>query len=82
MAVASRIIAQERRGAVYYQAIAALDPIDRETVLLRPIHQASNDPAASLMQISPKAAATRTSRAEEPLRETLRRCGGKELLDG
>ena len=52
-------------------AIEALDPRDREVIVLRGIEQNSNETVALLLGISPNAASMRYQRALQRLRDRI-----------
>jgi RNA polymerase sigma-70 factor (ECF subfamily) len=61
-----------RRTALLAEALAALDPLQREVVLLRDIQEKSAPEAAAALGISIDALKSRLHRARVSLRERVR----------
>lgn len=68
--VVSRLVKREALGAVL-AGLEELEPLDRQILILRGIEQASNQTAALLLGIEPKAASMRYARALARLRSRL-----------
>jgi RNA polymerase sigma-70 factor (ECF subfamily) len=68
--VVSRAIRGERAELIL-SAIDALDPLDRQVIVLRGFEGASLDEAAAIMEATPGAVSTRYHRALKRLREKL-----------
>lgn len=78
--VVTEVIAHERRGDVL-TALSALDPLDREIVIMRGIEQTSNETVAELLDLKPNTVSHRYRRALEKLRSRLPDSVFAEIVD-
>ncbi len=68
--VLTSVVREERKG-ILFTCIEALDPQDREVVILRGIEQHTNEKVAELLEMKPNTVSHRYQRALEKLRESL-----------
>ena len=80
----SQAAAREETYHLLDQAIAAMEPIDREVLALRHFEELTNSEVAEVLQIQQKAASIRYMRAVRRLKEILRQIPGfqEERYDG
>jgi RNA polymerase sigma-70 factor, ECF subfamily len=72
------LVAMQRRAKLLVEAVAALDPLHREVVLLRDIQEMSAPEAAERLGISVDALKSRLHRARTRLRDHVLEANGQE----